>query len=180
MSGRGSRLTLVVLCLVAASVVACETQDYTPDATMQAMPESHLAPVPDATLLVQGATPRRHSPEEGTDAAYLIRKFGTNATKVEVIAHYASLLAPLGWRHPCASCQLWQKPGYEFEITTDSPEDLPSAERGYGLVYTEILREVLSLPTRTARTSLGYVPGSCPCTAKTPTNLAGHGHPSST
>ena len=143
---------LVLLAFVAMSVVGCESQDFTPDATMQTMPESRLVPFPGATLLVQGASPRRQSLEGGTAAAYLIRKFGTDATEAQVIAYYASLLGPLGWKHPCEKCDFWEKPGYQFQITSEPPGSLPSSQQGYGLVYNELLLEVLSPPTRAATT----------------------------
>ncbi len=150
-----SSLALALLCLLATSVVACETQDFTPDATMQTMPESRLAPFPNSTLLVQGAFPRTESFLEATSDAYLLRKFGTNASYAEVIDYYASLLGPLGWKHACPACLGWDKPGYRFEIMTETPGSLPSSQRGYELVYDELLKEVRPPPTRTVRTSGG-------------------------
>ena len=155
MSSRKLSFTIALLCLLAMSVVACETEDFTPDATMQTMPESHLAPFPNSTLLVQGAFPRTESFLEATSGAHLLRKFGTNASDAEVIAYYASLLGPLGWKHDCPVCHGWDKPGYRFEIMTEAPGSLPSSQRGYKLVFNEILSEARPTPTRTVRTSGG-------------------------
>ncbi len=88
MSRWSSRIALCLLLIIALVIVgACETEDYGPVKAMQAMPESHLAPFPGATLLSQGSMPRRQSIEEGTAGAYVVRRFGTNAAKSAVIAH---------------------------------------------------------------------------------------------
>ena len=125
---------------LAFTLGGCETQDYAPVTTMQAMPKSHLAPFAGATLLSQGAFPRRQSIEEGTAAAYLDREFGANAGESAVIAYYESLLKPLGWTQGCSVCSSWTKPGYYFEVSVRDPGSLPSSARGYNLVYDEILR----------------------------------------
>ena len=134
-------MALCLLLLMALSVGACETQDYGPVTTMQAMPESHLVPFPGATLLSQGGFPRKSSPEEGTAAAYLDREFGANGTESAVIDYYSALLKPLGWTEGCSVCSDWTKPGYGFAINVRNPGSLPSAARGYELVYDEILSE---------------------------------------
>jgi hypothetical protein len=137
---RSPRVHLLLLLLVLCPVflAGCETDDYGPIKVMQAMPESHLAPFPEATLLSQGSMPRRSSPEEGTTGAYVDRKFGTNSDFTSVVTYYQSLLTPLGWT---GCCSVWQKSGFDFQIVEETPGALPSSQQGYQLVYAEILSE---------------------------------------
>jgi hypothetical protein len=140
-----SRNSLVEVTLLAASVFVlggCETQDYAPIATMQAMPESRLAPFPGATLLHQGSMPRRQSLEEGVTGAYVDREFGTNADLNAVVAYYQSQLGPLGWTGGPA---VWQKDGFDFNINVEDPGSLPSSQQGYKLVYKEVLGQDTSV-----------------------------------
>jgi|SRR5664279_1830521 len=142
MATRRRKLALCLLLVLAAFVIAgCETDDYGPVKVMQAMPESHLAPYPGATLLSQGSVPRRSSPEEGTYPAQLGREFGTNAPESAVIAYYESLLESLGWAQGCSVCSDWSKPGYAFALQTVSQSSLNSHEQGYSFVFHETLTE---------------------------------------
>jgi hypothetical protein len=136
---RGLAICLLLL-LAAVSVAGCETDDYGPVKTMQAMPESHLAPYPGATLISQGNAPRRSSLETGTYPAQLQRQFGTTATFNTVVTYYQSLLEPLGWSGCCA---VWKKPGYKLSLLQETLRADPSRFQGYTLVYDELLTEDL-------------------------------------
>lgn len=138
---RSPRVYLLLLLLCPVFLAGCETDDYGPVKIMQAMPESHLTPYPGATLLGQGAFPRRSSPEEGTSAAYLSRAFGTTASFDAVVAYYASLVTPLGWTQDCSGCANWSKPGYTLSIVEETLGAHPSRNRGYTLVFDEVLTE---------------------------------------
>ena len=136
---RGLAIALL-LATAALSVSSCETDDYGPVKTMQAMPESHLAPFPGARLISQGNGPRRSSLETGTAPAQLQRQFGTTATFDDVVVYYESLLEPLGWSGCCA---VWTKPGYKFSLLQESLSADPSRYQGSTLVYNELLTEDL-------------------------------------
>lgn len=138
-----AKIALSLLLVVAAVAIGgCESKDYAPVATMQAMSESHLPPFPGSTLLHQGSMPRRESFEEGVTGAYVDRQFGTNAGFDAVVEYYQSELGPLGWT---GGGPVWQKDGYSFEVTEQNKGDLPSAEQGYNLVYKEVLGQDTSI-----------------------------------
>jgi hypothetical protein len=134
----------IAIGLVVASVFAvsgCETTDYAPVATMQAMAESHLPPFPGATLLTQGSSPWTKSVETRVTGAYVFRQFGTDADDSAVTAYYDSQLRPLGWTGGPA---VWWKGGWLFQIQEMNPLALTSSEQGYHLVFDEILRQDVS------------------------------------
>jgi hypothetical protein len=139
MSRRRGWIALPLLAAAILSLAACA--DYTPLATIQAMPESHLAPFPGATLRSQGSGPRQPG-IEGTSGAYTIRYFGTNADIWSVYAYYQSLLQPLGWT---GRDGLWTKSGYTFDITVENATDRPADYENYLVVYWEQLVEDLSV-----------------------------------
>jgi len=145
MSGIRSRTALLAACIVVAVASAgCETSDYSPIATMQAMPESHLTPYPGAVLLDSGSAPRRSSLEEGTTGAYMDRDFGVSAETSEnetfraIGAYYDSQLTPLGWTGGLA---VWNKGGWEFSIEVRPKSDWPSGDQGYAVIYEEVLSQ---------------------------------------
>jgi hypothetical protein len=144
LSGTRSRTALLAACIVVAVASAgCETTDYSPIATMQAMPESHITPYPGAVLLDSGSAPRRSSLEEGTTGAYMDRDFGVNATTNAnatfraVAAYYDTQLAPLGW----TGGGPWYKGGWEFDVEERPKSDWPTADQGYALIYEEVLSQ---------------------------------------
>ena len=143
----------LLLASSAVTLAGCETRDSGPLDTLRAMPESHLAPFPGATLLRENSMPRRSGFLEATTGAYLLREFGTHADFHEVAEYYDGLLKPLGW----SGCYAWQKDGYIFSIEQESAVADPSDYRTYGLVYSEILAE------DTSATSVGATPALKPC-----------------
>jgi hypothetical protein len=142
------RRVVLALLLVASAfgVVACSSDDYGPIAPMQAMPESHLAPFPGATLIGSGPLPRGVGFMEATTAAGLEREFGvsTNGSPIEssIIDYYDSLLKPLGWSGGPAA---WHKAGYRFTVVFNNPLAAGTREQAYELTYWEALTEDLSV-----------------------------------
>jgi hypothetical protein len=138
--------TVFLLIATATAVGACASDDYGPIAPMQAMPESHLAPFPGATLIDSGPLPRRVGFMEATTAAQMEREFGlnTNGSPIgsSVEDYYDSLLKPLGWRGGPGA---WHKAGYRFTITFNSPLAANTREQAYELTYWEALTEDLSV-----------------------------------
>jgi hypothetical protein len=76
------RRSLPLLGLVAMAVLVglagCVHDDYTPVATMQAMPGAQLSPFPGAILLQEGAVPKSGK-IDGNREGYLNRTFGLTA-----------------------------------------------------------------------------------------------------
>ena len=144
MTRLGRRVAIGLLAASALVLTGRQSQDYTPLATMQAMPESRLPPFAGATLIRTINMPRTYTAGEITTGAYLDREFGTDADVYSVYAYYNSELAPLGWSD-CARCGVWSKNGWEFNINVQNPLALTSSEQGYRLVYDEVLGEDTSV-----------------------------------
>ena len=162
---------VIALGLIAVVALAGCGPDYAPLKTMEAMPESHLTPLPGATLLRQDSRPQTFG-LYGV-AASVSRTFGTNADIWAVNDYYQSLLQPLGWT---GQQGLWTKGGYTFEIRLEDASVSSANHAKYFVVYTEQLEQgaFTHLGPRVAATSsASLAPGATSWPDGLPSSISG-------